>query len=162
MEERLEKRSRRNNISKGETGKVIQYVGKKRLSGCLAASLKIEHAQHCLAPVLGQNQPPGTRLMRFLRPLARDKVLQVAKKRRGTYREDCELSLYEDVSGELVEKRKASSLHWMWDTCWLLRCHAAFHGKGRRKLFKTAMMWRCLCKMLNKGTPDEVCVYLWE
>ena len=114
--EDLENRSRRNNVrvvglkeGKEETGKVIQYV-EKILSqglGLSGSEFEIERAHRSMAPVPGPNQPPRTILMRFLRSAARDKVLQVAKERRGIDWEDGKLSFYEDVTRELAEKRKA-------------------------------------------------------
>lgn len=90
--EDLEYLSRRNNVrmvglkeGKEETGKVIQYVEKIISLGLGLSGNKFETecAQRSLAPIPGPNQPPRTILMRFLRSSARDKVLQVAKERRG-------------------------------------------------------------------------------
>ncbi|CAJ1050792.1 PREDICTED: LINE-1 type transposase domain-containing protein 1 [Xyrichtys novacula] len=114
--EDLENRSRRNNVrvvglkeGKEETGKVIQYVEKiiSQGLGLSGSEFEIERAHRSLAPIPDPDQPPRTILMRFLRSSARDKVLQVAKERRGIDWEDCKLSFFEDVSRELAEKRKA-------------------------------------------------------
>jgi len=99
--EYLENRSRRNNarvvgLKKGkeEMGKLIQYVGKilSQGLGLSGSEFEIEHAHRSLAPIPGPNQPPRTILMRFQRSSARNKVLQVAKERRGIDWEDCKLS----------------------------------------------------------------------
>lgn len=114
--EDLENRSRRNNVrmvglkeGKEETGKVIQYVERiiSQGLGLTGNEFEIERAHRSFAPIPDPNQPPRTVLIRFLRSSARDKVLQVAKERRGIDWEGGKLSFYEDVSRELAEKRKA-------------------------------------------------------
>lgn len=114
--EDLENRSRRNNVrmvglkeGKEETGKVIQYV-EKVLSqglGLTGNEFEIERAHRSFATMPNPDEPPRTVMIRFLRSSARDKVLQVAKEKRGIKWEDCKLSFFEDLSRELVEKRKA-------------------------------------------------------
>ncbi|KAL7395418.1 hypothetical protein ABVT39_016355 [Epinephelus coioides] len=114
--EDLENRSRRNNVrmvglkeGKEETGKMIQYVERiisegLRLTGNV---FEIEGAHRSLAPMPNPDKPLRTIMMRFIRSSARDKVLQVAKEKRGIEREGCNLSFFEDLTRELAEKRKA-------------------------------------------------------
>lgn len=114
--EDLENRSRRNNVriiglKEGveEPGKVDQYVTEIldkafELSG---SEFEIERAHRTPVPMPGPNEPPRAILVRFLRSSAREKVLRVAREKRGINWEGAKLSFFEDVTRELAEKRKA-------------------------------------------------------
>lgn len=114
--EDLENQSRRNNVrmvglaeGKEETGKVAEYV-EKILSeglGLTGPGFEIERAHRSLAPMPDPDQPPRTIMMCFLRSSVRDKVLQVAREKRGIEWENCKLSFFEDLAKELADKRKA-------------------------------------------------------
>lgn len=111
----MENRSRRNKIrmvglkeNKEQAGKMIQYV-----EGILSQGLSLtgsefetERAHRSLAPMPNPNEPPRTVIICFLRSSARDKVLQVAKEKRGIEWEGGRLSFFEDLTRELAEKRK--------------------------------------------------------
>lgn len=114
--EDLENRSRRNNVriiglKEGveEPGKLDQYVTEIldkafELSG---SEFEIERAHRSPAPMPDPNKPPRAILVRFLRSSAREKVLRVAREKRGIDWEGAKLSFFEDVTRELAEKRKA-------------------------------------------------------
>lgn len=90
--EDLENRSRRNNVriiglKEGveEPGKVDQYVMKIldkafELSG---SEFEIERAHCSPVPMPDPNEPPRAILVRFLRSSAREKVIRVAREKRG-------------------------------------------------------------------------------
>lgn len=115
--ENLENRSRRNNVrlvnlSEGreQPGKMAQYVQKLFADafGCTGAEFEVERAHRVPStPVPDPNKPPRMVLVRFLRSSARDKILQMAREKRGCDWEGARLSIFEDVSKELTEKRKA-------------------------------------------------------
>lgn len=117
--EDLENRSRRNNIrmvglkeGKEETGKVAQYV-ESIISEGLGLSgneFEIECTYRSLAPMPNTNEPPRTIMVPFLCSSARDRVLQVAKEKRGIEWEGCKLSFFEYLTRELVVKRRAFNL----------------------------------------------------
>uniref|UniRef100_A0AAV2LVG7 L1 transposable element RRM domain-containing protein n=1 Tax=Knipowitschia caucasica TaxID=637954 RepID=A0AAV2LVG7_KNICA len=114
--EDLENRSRRNNVrivslKEGleEQGKMAKYVEKilGDALGLTGGEFEIERA-HCIPiPVPDTSKPPRAVLVRFLRSSAREKVLQVARETRGIHWEGCKLSIFEDFTRELAEKRKA-------------------------------------------------------
>ncbi|KAJ8012497.1 hypothetical protein DPEC_G00043430 [Dallia pectoralis] len=114
--EDLENRSRRNNVriiglKEGVEvpGKVDQYVTEilDKAFEFYGREFEIERAHRSPVPMPDRNKPPRAIIVRFLRSSAREKVLQVARAKRGIDWEGAKLSFFEDVTRELAEKRKA-------------------------------------------------------
>ncbi|KAK7939311.1 hypothetical protein WMY93_002637 [Mugilogobius chulae] len=114
--EDLENRSRRNNVrivglKEGleEPGKMSQYV-EKILTGALGLTggeFEIERAHRAPVPIPDPTKQPRAVLVRFLRSSAREHVLRIARVKRGFDWEGRRISIFEDVTKELAEKRKA-------------------------------------------------------
>lgn len=114
--EDLENRSRRNNVriiglkegveTPGNVDKYVMEILAKafELSG---SEFEIERAHRSPVPMPEPNEPPRVIHVRFLRSSAREKVLRVARERRGVDWQGSKLSFFEDVTKELAEKRKA-------------------------------------------------------
>lgn len=68
---------------------------------------EIECTHRVLAPMPDLDIPPKPVLVRFLRQSARDKVITAAKVKRGFEWEGSRVSVFPDMTKELVEKRKA-------------------------------------------------------
>lgn len=113
----LENHSRRNNVrlvglkeTLGTNGTLSECV-KRILAEGLGiendGEVEIERAHRQLAPMPNADQPPRPVLIRFLRQSARDKVVNIAKEKRGFVWENCRLSVFPDMSRELAQKRKA-------------------------------------------------------
>ncbi|CAM9297739.1 unnamed protein product [Lampetra planeri] len=91
IREEMEKYKRRNNV---------------RLVGLKEGKENADGLVKCVEKILLQGDAPRTALIRFLRPAARDAVLRKAREKRGIQWEDCKLSFFEDVSREVMGKRK--------------------------------------------------------
>ena len=114
--EDLENRSRRNNIRiiglkerLEQPGKMAKYV-EKILSDALGlggSEFEIERAHRIPIPIPDPGKPPRAVLVRFLRSSARDCVIQLAREKRGFDWEGAKLSIFEDVTKELADKRRA-------------------------------------------------------
>lgn len=113
----LENHSRRNNVrlvglkeTLGTNGTLSECV-KRILAEGLGiendGEVEIERAHRQLAPMPNADPPPRPVLIRFLRQSARDKVVNIAKEKRGFVWENCRLSVFPDMSRELAQKRKA-------------------------------------------------------
>lgn len=113
----LENHSRRNNVrlvglkeTLGTNGTLPECVKRILAEGLgieTDGEMEIEMAHRQLAPMPNADQPPRPVLIRFLRQSARDKVVNVAKEKRGFVWENCRLSVFPDMSRELAQKRKA-------------------------------------------------------
>lgn len=113
----LENQSRRNNVrllglkeTIGTSGTLLDCVQKILSEGLgmpLDEDMVIERVHRQLGPAPNPDQPPRPVLIRFLRQSTRDKVVNLAKEKRGCNYGGCQLSLFPDMSKELAQKRKA-------------------------------------------------------
>lgn len=114
--EELENRSRRNNIRiiglkegselPGQMDQCVEKILSEAL-GFAGVEFEIERAHRIPVPIPDPGKAPRPVVVRFLRSSARDKIIRMAKEKRGFDWEGGKLSLFEDVSKELAEKRKA-------------------------------------------------------
>lgn len=114
--EDLENRSRRNNVriiglkegveTPGNVDKYVTEILTKALE-LSGSEFEIERAHRSPVPMPESNEPPRVIHVRFLRSSAREKVLRVAREKRGVDWQGAKLSFFEDVTRELAEKRKA-------------------------------------------------------
>lgn len=113
-----ENRSRRKNIrligvKEGmEGGGNMSDFVKKILAdglGLRGDEFEIERCHRSLRPRPDPGQPPRIILVRFLRYSARQKVLAVAKQKKGIIWENCRMSFYEDMTAERAAQRKLFS-----------------------------------------------------
>ncbi len=114
----LENHSKQNNVrlvglkeTFGTNGTLLSCV-KKILDEGLGvradtAEFEIERVHRLLVPVPDPERPPRPVLIRFLRQSARDKVVTVVKEKRGIVWEECQLSVFPDMTKELAKKRKS-------------------------------------------------------
>uniref|UniRef100_A0AAV2KR23 LINE-1 type transposase domain-containing protein 1 n=1 Tax=Knipowitschia caucasica TaxID=637954 RepID=A0AAV2KR23_KNICA len=70
---------------------------------------EIERCHRSLAPRPDPDKPPRIILVRFLKYIAREKVLAAAKKKKGIQWDGCRLSLFEDMTKERSARRKVFS-----------------------------------------------------
>lgn len=114
--EDLENRGRRNNIRiiglkerLEQPGKMAKYVEKILADalGFTGSEFEIERAHRIPIPVPDPDKPPRPVLVRFLRSSARDSVIQLSREKRGFEWEGGKLSIFEDVTRELAERRKS-------------------------------------------------------
>nr|XP_015818022.2 LINE-1 type transposase domain-containing protein 1 [Nothobranchius furzeri] len=114
--EDFENRSRRNNVRIIGLKEGVEAPGNvdKYVTEILAKALELSGSEfeikraHCSpVPMPEPNEPPRAIFVRFLRSSAREKVLRVAREKRGVDWQGVKLSFFEDVTRELAEKRKA-------------------------------------------------------
>ena len=114
----LENHSKRNNVrlvglkeTFGTNGTLLNCVQKILEEGlgvqAEAEEFEIERVHRLLAPMPDPERPPRPVLIRFLRQSAREKVINVAKEKRGFVWEGCRMSVFPDMTKELAEKRKS-------------------------------------------------------
>uniref|UniRef100_A0AAV2JM17 L1 transposable element RRM domain-containing protein n=1 Tax=Knipowitschia caucasica TaxID=637954 RepID=A0AAV2JM17_KNICA len=113
-----ENRARRKNIrlvglKEGkEAGMPLANYVQKILSDGLelnGGEYEIERCHRSLAPRPDPDKPPRIILVRFLKYIAREKVLAAAKKKKGIQWDGCRLSLFEDMTKERSARRKVFS-----------------------------------------------------
>ena len=101
----------------------------------------MERAHGMAAPRPGMDQLPRPVLIRFLRQSAWEKVLALAREKRGILWENLRLSVFPNVSRELVLKRKMFTLSLQrHNVCYKLAYPATlrFTWKGRSCSFTNA------------------------
>ena len=110
-----ENRNRRNNfrlvgLKEGkEAGSTMNDYIKRIMSEALELQgdeYEIERSHRSGGPRPSDNEAPRVILVKFLRYTARQKVLAIAKKRRGIRWENCTLSFFEDMTKERADQRK--------------------------------------------------------
>uniref|UniRef100_A0A8P4G4W4 L1 transposable element RRM domain-containing protein n=1 Tax=Dicentrarchus labrax TaxID=13489 RepID=A0A8P4G4W4_DICLA len=103
-----------------ETGNAMNDYIKKILNeglGLQGDEYEIERSHRSGGPRTGDDQPPRMILEKFLRYMARQKVLTAAKKERGIRWEDCTPSIYEAMTKERSDLRRQFSpiMKALWD-----------------------------------------------
>lgn len=109
----MENHSKRNNIrliglkemlgTNGTLMRCTRSIMAEGLGIQAKAEFEIERVNWLLAPVSDPDRPPIPVLTRFLRQLARDKIIAVAKEKRGFEWEGCRLSIFPDMTKELAD-----------------------------------------------------------
>ena len=92
----------------------------------------------------GDNKPPRTILVRFLRTSARDKVLKAAKVKGAMEWKECRVSFFPDMSKDLAKRRRAFTasrkMLRQLDVKYTLAFPASFHftWKGKEQSFSSS------------------------
>ncbi|KAI2653745.1 LINE-1 type transposase domain-containing protein 1 [Labeo rohita] len=88
---------------------VVQYLTRmlpKWLDLTPETDFEIERAYRSLGPVPGANHVPRSVLVRFLRYVDKELILQAAQKKRNISHEGIQLRFFQDVSAEVLKKRR--------------------------------------------------------
>ncbi|RXN22433.1 LINE-1 type transposase domain-containing 1 [Labeo rohita] len=88
---------------------IVQYLTRmlpKWLDLTPETRFEIERAHRSLGPVPGANHVPRSVLVRFLRYVDKELILQAAQKKRYISHEGIQLRFFQDVSAEVLKKRR--------------------------------------------------------